>query len=187
MEIVNYLSIVVLSYLTLKYKKRSEKDLFTDVYHRYFLFGNNTKSNKLIKLMRRAKRSDKYNFGVLFIDLDHFKEVNDIKGHDVGDQILLNVVDVLKQNTRKTVRDWIIRYGGDEFIVIYKKMKNAKKLKERAERVLNSFKGEIGITASIGGSIFTYKDEINEEMFMKKIDAALYGAKDAGRDCVRIV
>lgn len=187
MEIVSYILIVVLSYLTLKYKKRSEKDLFTDVYHRYFLFGNNTKSNKLIKLMRRAKRSDKYNFGVLFIDLDHFKEVNDVKGHGVGDQILLNVVDVLKQNTRKTVRDWIIRYGGDEFIVIYKKMKNAKNLKCRAEKVLDSLREEVKITASIGCSFFTQRDEINEEKFMKKIDMALYEAKNDGRNCVKIV
>jgi GGDEF domain-containing protein len=83
--------------------------------------------------------------------------------------------------------DWLIRFGGDEFILILKNIGSQEDLKKIAEKILSLFREEIKITASIGGSLFNKFDEVNEEKFMKKIDDAVYSAKNNGRNCVRIV
>lgn len=126
-------------------------------------------------------------FGVLLIDIDHFKEVNDSFGHLSGDDILRSFSQIAQRCLRKT--DFIARYGGEEFIIL---LPNTEKdtLMECAERVRN-FVGSIAfdkicagmrITISLGASHYRHGE--SPEDLLSRVDEALYMAKDQGRNRV---
>ncbi|GKU80255.1 GGDEF domain-containing protein [Paenibacillus sp. L3-i20] len=100
--------------------------------------------------------SDKL-YSVLFIDIDDFKEVNDIYGHDTGDALLLEIAGRLKHNVRKT--DVLIRYGGDEFLICFQHLVDDQDLKFVSDKIEHSLKEPysidgklISICASVGVS-----------------------------------
>jgi diguanylate cyclase (GGDEF)-like protein/PAS domain S-box-containing protein len=132
---------------------------------------------------------------VLFIDLDNFKHLNDTRGHDVGDQLLIEVSERLKDVARDA--DTIVRLGGDEFVVICEAMSNDERLAARdaekiAEKIRQSLtqpyhldtiehynSPSIGIALFLGGLIGL--DEL-----LKQADNAMYQAKNAGRNAIRL-
>lgn len=127
--------------------------------------------------------------GVLFIDLDHFKPINDQWGHHAGDKLLFDVARRLNDQLRQ--EDTIARFGGDEFVAILNAPDGQQEsLTNAARRLLSVFDKpftvggvERAITASAGLAIGNGKESV--EKLIGNADAAMYLAKDSGRDCLR--
>lgn len=126
------------------------------------------------------------NVGLLFIDLDRFKFVNDNLGHDAGDQLLIQVSHILKQSVRK--QDTVARLGGDEFTIILEDLESASDAAKVADQIIQSIskpldihQHEVVIGSSIGISIFPDNGLIPEEL-IKYADIAMYHAKESGRN-----
>lgn len=124
----------------------------------------------------------------LMIDIDHFKNINDTYGHDIGDYVIKNVADSISATTRQT--DLSFRYGGEEFLVLLNKTTLmgstiiAERIRENiAALALKDEKGKpINVTVSVGGSFL--HPGIDKQSFVKEADQALYQAKRAGRNRV---
>lgn len=128
--------------------------------------------------------------GVLLLDLDHFKTINDTWGHLAGDSVLTEVA----QRTVRTVRayDVVGRYGGEEFLIVLpgcggnQVQKTAERIRSAASATLIRAAGaEIGATVSIGGAVAT-SSTTSAKQILADADAALYRAKAAGRNCVAL-
>ncbi len=122
--------------------------------------------------------------GVLCIDLDRFKEVNDTYGHDAGDQLIREVARRLKTICRET--DTICRLGGDEFAVIQPDT-NPSGVATLAQRIVEGLSGEVDLTigraqlsCSVGVAVVSDADQGQAEL-LRQADVALYRAKEAGR------
>ncbi len=159
------------------------RDGLTGLYNRRFL------DEHLKKLIPQATR-EKMNIGMLMLDMDHFKAVNDEYGHDIGDKVLQEFARVVLENVRDS--DMVIRYGGEEFIVLLVGVKDeadtltvANKIREKvAENEVDVYAGStMRKTISIGVSMFP-EDSTNFTTIMKYADLALYEAKDLGRNQV---
>ena len=123
---------------------------------------------------------------LLLIDLDRFKTINDTLGHDVGDKLLVNVANRLKDCTRQG--DMIARLGGDEFIVLLEDTKNAEDAEMMAKKFLELMRKpfflssqEVYISPSIGVSIYPL-DDLQAGQLLKYADSAMYRAKELGRN-----
>lgn len=135
-------------------------------------------------LMASAKRH-KFSIGVLMLDIDHFKQVNDTYGHDVGDNVIKAIADSIKNTARDT--DITCRLGGEEFAIILSHSTSkqalifADRLRERIKTLsFESERGFFGITISMGVSVL----DNNLDEALTKADKALYLAKNNGRDQV---
>ncbi len=127
-----------------------------------------------------------YSFGIAILDIDYFKNVNDTYGHDVGDNILVDFVKIIKKYSR--MDDYLIRWGGEEFIFILK-IKNYTDLEISLEKLRknienSNFSKNIKITCSCGGTIHSLNEDIKDTI--KRADEALYNAKNTGRNKVII-
>ncbi|MET0379952.1 MAG: diguanylate cyclase, partial [Spongiibacteraceae bacterium] len=122
---------------------------------------------------------------VLFIDIDHFKHVNDTLGHGTGDELLLAVAHRLRRCLRS--EDTVARLGGDEFMVILQEIRRAEEVAITAEKILDTLGASINlagaslsISASIGISIFPNDGSYGADL-IRAADTAMYSAKDRGR------
>jgi len=130
-----------------------------------------------------AQRGDDQ-MGCLIIDLDHFKRINDRFGHSVGDQLLARTARTLTDNTRKS--DLLVRLGGDEF-ALFSLVASDTELLVVAEHVRASIESNHDgppVTVSIGGSLSRGSDSSDSDEVLARADAAMYGAKRAGRNTV---
>lgn len=142
-----------------------------------------------LKSRREEFRRFRWPFGVLFIDIDHFKDINDHFGHMVGDDILKMVAKTLSHNNRPF--DIIGRWGGEEFLAIIANV-DLNALKEIADRyrvfirksALNRPGGDIRVTVSIGATLCRRGDTTRS--LIKRADDLMYRCKKSGRDCVSI-
>jgi diguanylate cyclase (GGDEF)-like protein len=140
-------------------------------------------------LRRELPRCDRNgsHMGIMLIDLDYFKQVNDSLGHFAGDDVLRRIAMVLRDGTRPS--DVLARYGGEEFVVL---LRNAGVDESRAaaERIrmqianLSGLPGSVRLTASIGVAISRLRDTATE--FLLRSDEALYQSKRTGRNLVSI-
>ena len=134
--------------------------------------------------MERSSRLKKP-LSMLMIDIDHFKKVNDVYGHDVGDEVLASLAKLISKGLRKT--DYFFRFGGEEFVIFLPdtSIAVAKKIAKRiiTEVRNHSFDRAGRITVSIG--VAEYKKTDNKDSFLKRADEKLYEAKNAGRNRVR--
>ncbi|HUJ04329.1 MAG TPA: EAL domain-containing protein [Rhizomicrobium sp.] len=128
-------------------------------------------------------------FAVLYLDLDHFKDINDTRGHPVGDELLRQAGERLKQNIRET--DLVARLGGDEFAVLQSDIGDPSDAGALASKIGVALAGayrigasDIHITASIGISYFM-PDTANPDDMLAQADLALYRAKEEGRNQYR--
>lgn len=132
----------------------------------------------------RAKR---YNepLSILMLDIDHFKNINDSYGHDVGDLVLKALAHIAKGSIRQ--EDIFARWGGEEFTVLLPQTgkDTALQLAERLRQAIaeHHFPKSLYVTVSIGYT--TLQDNDSSELFVKRADTALYQAKDLGRNIVR--
>jgi diguanylate cyclase (GGDEF)-like protein/PAS domain S-box-containing protein len=137
-----------------------------------------------------SARREKRLVGVLYLDLDRFKDVNDTLGHSVGDRLLQFVAEQLRSSVRQT--DLVARLGGDEFTVLVPDLKRdqaagqiaANILRRLAENPFQEDDREIRVGASIGIALFP-KDAIDSEGLLACADAAMYEAKRSGRNGFR--
>ena len=153
----------------------STHDSLTGLYNR----------NEYIRVInKKIKSAQRYgeHFGMIILDLDFFKLVNDNYGHDVGDKVLQKVAKIVEENVRED--DFVARWGGEEFIIIAKNAtidaleKLARKLQKKMQKA--SFAPVPKVTLSFGLTV--YKDGDDEEELFKRVDNALYTAKQNGRN-----
>ena len=135
--------------------------------------------------LARARRS-RGELAVLYVDLDHFKEINDALGHKTGDLLLRKAAGRLTRCLREM--DTLARMGGDEFVVLLPDIFSAADADSVAQKILAALRRPFDlegeqrlVTASVGVAFFP-KDGSNVEALLEKADAALYRAKELGRD-----
>lgn len=128
--------------------------------------------------------------GLLFIDVDHFKQFNDNHGHKLGDKVLRMVAKTLRHSLRAT--DTVGRWGGEEFVAILYNMPNEAALRVAAEKVqamvqysrLDLDGQSHSVTISVGGTLLRAND--TPESFVARADQLMYQSKQAGRNCFTI-
>ncbi len=125
-------------------------------------------------------------FGLMHVDLDYFKAVNDTLGHAAGDHVLCVVADVLRRETRG--EDTVARVGGDEFVLVFPSISDPPRLESVARRIIEGLSQPIEfegnpcrISASIGIAMSTQYDFVDPERMQNDADEALYASKRAGR------
>ena len=154
-------------------------DNLTSLYNRYYF-------DEMANMeLERAKRHE-YSISLLYIDLDHFKKINDTYGHDVGDIVLKNFANILKECTRDN--DMVFRLGGEEFVMMmsYTHMQEAfevaKGLKDKVEKSC-VYIGKESICYQFSGGISDTEEEgYSLDALLKSADIKLYKAKLAGRN-----
>ncbi|REJ69690.1 MAG: GGDEF domain-containing protein [Planctomycetota bacterium] len=133
--------------------------------------------NESLDSMFSMKARYGYCFSLLLVDVDHFKQVNDMHGHLVGDQILKDVVSVIGELSRDT--DVVTRYGGEEFVVLLPGTPLQGALLF-AERVRSKIAERLSVTVS--GGVAAAESCQNGKQLLSRADAALYAAKETGRN-----
>jgi diguanylate cyclase (GGDEF)-like protein/PAS domain S-box-containing protein len=165
--------------LTLRMSYLAQHDSLTDLPNRVLL---NDRLNEAICLSSRYQRK----LAILFLDLDHFKHINDSLGHIVGDLLLQSVARRLFTCVRSS--DTVARQGGDEFVVLLWEVRHAQDAAVTATKILEALRKphhihghELRVTGSIG--IATFPDDgVDVETLMKRADSAMYRAKENGRN-----
>jgi diguanylate cyclase (GGDEF)-like protein/PAS domain S-box-containing protein len=142
-------------------------------------------NDRLTMAMANAQRSEK-NVAVMMLDLDKFKQVNDVLGHKMGDLLLKAVAERLKKTLRKS--DTVARMGGDEFMIILPEIAQEEDAGTVAEKIIEIFQRpfgletkELSVTTSVGVSIFP-KDGADTDTLIKHADIAMYCSKGLGRN-----
>ncbi len=142
-------------------------------------------NDRLEQGIQKSKRKKKI-LALYFIDLDHFKEVNDSLGHDVGDKMLKIVTDRLKKRVRD--EDTIARLGGDEFTIIAENLDRGEDASFLAQKIIDVLSlpieiddNKLFISSSIGISLYP-NDGLTATNLLKYADIAMYKAKDEGRN-----
>jgi len=128
--------------------------------------------------------------GVVFLDLDRFKHINDTRGHEIGDKLLQEVARRLQACVRDT--DVVIRMGGDEFVVVFCELKSYDDVTQGADRIIAALNQPVLVgghalqtSGSVGISIFP-RDGSDMVELLKHSDTAMYQAKDRGRNNVQM-
>jgi len=161
-----------------KYRELARKDMLVGILNRR---GFQTAFKKTISLSKRSKQK----FALLFLDLDHFKEINDTYGHDIGDKLLQEVVNRVSSNIR--TEDIFARLGGDEFVIIFTDI-DLEMISDLVEKSLKLFQNpwtidtyNLKITTSIGVTFYP-DDASSEKQLLINADRAMYKSKESGRD-----
>lgn len=144
---------------------------------------------RLEQSMQHARRS-RGQVALLLIDLDHFKAINDSRGHAIGDEVLRATAERLRAAVREV--DTVARIGGDEFVVVLGSVGGAADAERLAEKLVAGIREPMRVlgmpiesSASIGVALFSGGDLTPAEL-LRRADRAMYLAKEAGRDCYRI-
>jgi len=144
----------------------------------------------LSEIFSKNKHGRKEGFGftkisILFIDLDNFKKVNDTYGHDIGDEVLKKVANILKESVRET--DIAARYGGEEFAISFlgadeeDSYIKAEKIRKTIEKTIFNDYPDLKISASIGVATIDHSSRAD---IIKFADEAMYKAKNSGKNKV---
>jgi diguanylate cyclase (GGDEF)-like protein len=138
--------------------------------------------------MARARREDTTG-AMLMLDLDHFKQVNDTHGHPAGDELIREIAEVLRERSRAS--DVLARLGGDEFAVVLPRCSptEARLVAEAIAKAIREHEpggGVEPVTASVGVAMFGDHPRTSISSVVSESDAAMYAAKDGGRDSVRV-
>jgi diguanylate cyclase (GGDEF)-like protein len=157
----------------------------TDLPNRRFFI---ERLDQAIKLAKREQQK----LAVLFMDLDHFKPINDDYGHAVGDQFLCGVAQAIKQQLREG--DTLSRFGGDEFVVLLSSVQSAESAESWANKLLQNLNAtqlqieghELTVSASIGGAVYPDRGE-EANSLIQSADEAMYAIKNTTRNAVKFI
>jgi len=173
----------------MKMKRRISKLEQTVIYDPLTQIGNRKHIEVKINSALQEYKYMRFPFGLLFIDIDHFKSVNDTFGHIVGDKVLRAVANTLRLNLRET--DTCGRWGGEEFLALVfnldreKLQAIAEKLRSLVEQTaITTEAGRPKITVSIGATLVHNEDTL--ESLIYRADKLMYKSKANGRNCVSI-
>jgi len=152
----------------------------------------NVLNRRSLEASVRQRCQARERFGVLFMDLDHFKQVNDRFGHESGDRVLISVAAVIKSGLRPG--DIVGRYGGEEFVAIVagagpeSARLVAERLRQAVEEMHPPSPGPSRVTISIGTTVYDPRQlEETPQELVHRADLALYAAKRGGRNRVVMV
>jgi len=145
----------------------------------------NTRRHFMSILEKEIEKAERYQFplSMILLDIDHFKQINDVHGHLMGDNVLSKLGQLMKNNVRNT--DYVGRLGGEEFAILLPgttgqgAMKTAEKIRKKCEEL--DFSG-LSVKLSLGIVSFLEDSVENEKDFINKADIALYSAKNTGRN-----
>ena len=161
----------------------SAHDQLTGLANRVLLF------SQLKNSLARAHRENQC-VAVMFMDLDGFKEINDQFGHEVGNQVLIEVANRLRDTLRES--DTIARVGGDEFVIVLENVKDEQAVLHVAEKILRNIsktfqieKIQCSITTSIGISLFPEMGS-NPDQLVQQCDIAMYESKQNGKNSISV-
>ena len=172
-------------------RKRAEEQIEFHAYHDVLTHLPNRKlfTDRLRHSLTRAKRNNK-SVAVMFIDVDHFKTVNDTLGHTAGDELLLEMARRLRECVRED--DTVARLGGDEFTIILAELRHPEDALAVAQKILAAIQEPLTIgsmpivvSASIGVALYP-EDGHDPESLLRNADNAMYRAKEAGRSTVQL-
>lgn len=172
----------------LQIEKMAVTDELTQIFNRRFLF------NWVQKETTRLDRYAEINLGLLMLDIDHFKRINDTHGHEAGDIALKHVANIFREQSRQS--DVVARYGGEEFVILLPSTDLAGSL-HYAEQIRQTLEStpcvvnqdtSLELTISIGVSEYQFIkkrfERVSVSEFLKSADASLYKAKKGGRNMV---
>jgi Amt family ammonium transporter len=161
--------------------RRASHDLLTGLYNRRVFVDRLGQA-----LLRTRRRKNSPKVGVLFLDLDRFKTVNDSLGHEAGDRLLVAVAERFKQQLRP--EDVLARFGGDEFAVLLETVENPSEVMRVAQRIGETLREpfsvddhQVSVSASVGIALGTAHTNDPEGM-LREADVAMYRAKEQGPD-----
>jgi diguanylate cyclase (GGDEF)-like protein len=175
-------SIIEAKYTLNLMKQNSLTDQLTGLYNRRYL-------EEILEKIAASAVREKSMLGILMVDIDYFKKVNDTLGHDAGDEVLKGLAKVLLSSVRES--DFVVRFGGEEFIIVLQNIKDESGVLKVAEKIRATFEATkisvvgktISKTISIGVSVYP-KDTEKIWEAIKFADMALYEAKYTGRNKV---
>ena len=180
-----YLSLSIANIkLSEKLVSQSIRDPLTRLYNRRYM-------DEIIghEILRAARQQT--GIGVVMVDIDHFKQINDTYGHETGDEYLMNLADFFKLKMRSS--DFIFRYGGEEFILILPESsvedtyKYSESLRKEIKNMKIHFRGQLLPSITLSFGIAAYPDHgLDTIELIRVADKALYTAKEEGRDRVII-
>ena len=151
-----------------------------------YLTGAANRRHFMNKLKEQIDLCRRYHnqLSLVLLDIDFFKHINDAYGHSIGDEKLVKVAELIRSNIRST--DLLARYGGEEFIILvpHAEIQGAQQLAEKIRTSLEETheNDRLAVTASLGVAQYTANESI--ESFLNRTDAALYNAKEKGRNQV---
>ncbi len=158
-------------------------DTLTELPNRFLL---KDRTHKALQVAQRNTTKSAF----IFLDLDHFKLINDTLGHGTGDKLLIYVAKLLKEQIRES--DTLARLGGDEFVILMPDVKGIKNVEQIAKKILTAFEGQhiiekhqLYITTSIGISLYPDTATTMDEL-ITNADTAMYDAKQDGRNRYKV-
>ncbi len=159
--------------------EKSIRDGLTNLYNRYHI-------DKILDDMMDSYIESGAIFTIMMIDVDFFKHINDTYGHLCGDKVLIDISSFLMDNLRKT--DFIGRYGGEEFIIIFPhtKIQEAERIAEDIRRGIEALQIDDDIKVTISGGLYENKTQI-KQLAMQNVDKLLYLAKERGRNRIEVM
>ena len=172
-----------------EHQKQSDR-LFYEAHHDAMTGLSNKRAleNRLDSLL---SKQNNHSHVLCYIDLDYFKDVNDVAGHHAGDELLIQLSKTLSEQVRKT--DLLVRVGGDEFVVLLEQcnLDQAQRLVEALHQTINKFRfvwkhRTFKIGASIGLAAIDNSTQISIEDAIKRADAACYAAKTSGGNRIHV-
>ena len=160
-------------------RELADKDPLTRIYNRAGL------RNKIAPFFESGRVKS---LGIILLDIDYFKKINDGYGHDTGDTILIEFADLVSKNLRDS--DHVSRWGGEEFLIVSQQgsldrlLEKAEKLRDIVERY--SFADDLNLNVTLSAGVSYIRPEDTFERLFKRADEALYSAKGAGRNRVEV-
>lgn len=169
----------------ISYKKEleylSEHDILTKIKNRRSF------EKQLEKEINLCNRYENKQFGLIMMDIDHFKSINDTYGHQIGDLVLKNLTYTISNNLRHT--DFFARWGGEEFVILspFSTIEQLEQLTKNIQNLISNidFKPISKLTVSFGITVYIKND--TEDSIQKRVDEALYKAKENGRNRYEII
>lgn len=180
-----------LDVLNKKLKEQALRDPLTKLHNRRFIGEIQDKLASTVVRRKATENMAKNKIGLVLLDIDHFKRINDEHGHDIGDDVLIKVSNDLTNNLRNG--DIAVRWGGEEFLIVLfdTNLDGVRQFCQRMLEVRNSTKikssdVEIPVTMSMGYALFPFSEQdqhwLSWDESVKLVDNLLYIAKESGRN-----